>query len=328
MRQALHWLCSGLCLLTCAIACAHSGDTTGFASIAVDGSKITYRLTPTTPGTDELALGEAMRKHISINADNAACPVAEAKGLQLEFNCPAAPQQLQIRDDLPLALGDKHHVVAVMTWSGGSRSLNFSDTEREARISVSNGDSAHPQHAREFFLLGIEHIVTGYDHLLFLLALALCGGGLVSLLKIITAFTIAHSFTLGAAALSWVTPPAAAVEAIIALSIAYVAFENLFPRFAISRRWTVSFLFGLVHGFGFSSVLAEIGLPRDSLLWSLLSFNLGVEAGQLAAILITVPLLIYLRKTQWEPLVVRRLSQLVLVIGIVLFVERMADTWI
>lgn len=324
MRQAHYWLCAGVCLLTCAIAAAHSGDATGFASIAVDGSNISYRLTPTAPNTDERALGEAMRKHISMSADDVACPVTEAQGLQLDFTCAAAPKQLLIRDDLPVALGNKHHVVAVMTWSGGSRSLNFSDTEREARVSIGGGDSAHPQHAGGFFLLGIEHIVTGYDHLLFLLVLVLCGGGLVSLMKIITAFTIAHSITLGAAALSWVTPPAALVEAVIALSIAYVAFENLFPRYAISRRWTVSLLFGLVHGFGFSSVLAEIGLPHDSLLWSLLSFNLGVEAGQLAAILITVPLLMYLRKTAWETLVVRRLSQLVLVIGIVLFAERIA----
>jgi hypothetical protein len=109
---------------------------------------------------------------------------------------------------------------------------------------------------------------------------------------------------------------------VIALSIAYVAFENLFPRYAVSRRWHISFLFGLVHGFGFSSVLKEIGLPKDSLIWSLLNFNLGVEAGQLIAVMITVPLLIQLRKTSWEKPVVQRLSQLVLLIGLLLFTER------
>jgi hydrogenase/urease accessory protein HupE len=340
MRTALRLLCAGLCLITSASALGHAGDATGFASIAVDGSKISYRLTPTTPtsltspgnsttaSNDDIALGELMRKHLSVKADGANCTSSTPQALQLDFNCPATAGELIIRDDLPDALGEKHHVVAILTWPGGSRSLNFSNAEREARINLGSSDSAKPQHASGFFLLGIEHIVTGYDHLLFLLALVLCGGSLLSLLKIITAFTIAHSLTLGAAALSWVTPPSALVEAVIALSIAYVAFENLFPRYAISRRWTVSFLFGLVHGFGFSSVLAEIGLPRDSLLWSLLNFNLGVEAGQLAAILIAVPLLIYLRKTTWEPIVVRRLSQLVLIIGVVLFVERIAGAWI
>ncbi|MFM7657927.1 MAG: HupE/UreJ family protein [Burkholderiaceae bacterium] len=328
MRTALRWLCAGLCLISSATALGHSGDATGFASVAVDGSKISYRLTPTAPTTDEGMLSELMKKHISVNADGVVCTPASPHALQLDFACPTAPQQLTIRDDLPEALGDKHHIVAVLTWSGGSQSLNFSNTERVAQITLNNTGQAKPHYAGGFFILGIEHIVTGYDHLLFLLALVLCGGGLLSLLKIITAFTVAHSLTLGAAALSLITPPAAAVEAVIALSIAYVAFENLFPRFAISRRWTVSFLFGLVHGFGFSSVLAEIGLPRDSLLWSLLNFNLGVEAGQLAAILITVPVLIYLRKTSWEPIVVRRLSQLVLVVGMVLFAERIVGAWI
>ena len=95
--------------------------------------------------------------------------------------------------------------------------------------------------------------------------------------------------------------PGALVEAVIALSIAYVAAENLFPKFAISRRWTVSFLFGLVHGFGFSSVLKEIGLPKENLLLSLLNFNLGVEAGQAAVVLLCVPILLWIRSVPWEP---------------------------
>ena len=108
----------------------------------------------------------------------------------------------------------------------------------------------------------------------------------------------------------------------IALSIAYVAFENLFPRFAISRRWTISFLFGLMHGFGFSSVLQEIGLPRDSLIWSLLNFNLGVEAGQLVAVAVVLPGLLWLRKTAWEARVVKVVSAVVLIVGVALFIER------
>ena len=114
------------------------------------------------------------------------------------------------------------------------------------------------------------------------------------------------------------------VESVIALSIAYVAFENLYPRYAVSRRWAVSFLFGLVHGFGFSSALKEIGLPKDNLLLSLLNFNLGVEAGQLVAVLIVVPLLAWLRSTPFEGRVVRLVSLGVLAVGLGLFVERVA----
>jgi len=112
------------------------------------------------------------------------------------------------------------------------------------------------------------------------------------------------------------------VEAVIALSIAYVAAENLFPKYAISRRWTISFLFGLVHGFGFSSVLKEIGLPKENLLLSLLNFNLGVEAGQATVVLLVVPVLMQLRKTHWEPKLVATLSGIVLAVGLFLFVER------
>lgn len=320
MKAAWLSLLAGLALLASSSAFAHSGDATGFASIGINGTLVSYRFTPTTGGTDDAALVRAIRDKLSVTADQQPCQPSEPDGMQIDYVCPAAPRELVIRDDMADLLGEKHHVIAVLTWNGGSSSLNFSATEREARLSLAG--AAKPQGAASFFLLGVEHIATGYDHLLFLLALILCGGNLVSLLKIITAFTLAHSITLGAAALELVTLPSVLVEAVIALSIAYVAFENLFPRFAISRRWHISFLFGLVHGFGFSSVLKEIGLPKDSLILSLLNFNLGVEAGQLVAVLITVPLLIQLRKTTYEARVIRGLSAIVLVVGLALFVER------
>ena len=309
-------------LLAASQALAHSGDATGFASIGIDGSTVIYRLTPTTSGTDDASLVRAIREKLSITADSQPCPPSEPEGMQVSFICPAAPSELVIRDDMADTLGDKHHIIGVLTWSGGSSSLNFSATEREARVSLKGAEQ--PRGASSFFLLGIEHIATGYDHLLFLLALILCGGNLASLLKIITAFTLAHSITLGAAALDLVTVPSVLVEAVIALSIAYVAFENLYPRYAVSRRWAVSFLFGLVHGFGFSSVLKEIGLPKDSLLLSLLNFNLGVEAGQLVAVVVVVPLLAWLRRTPFEARVVRLVSLVVLAVGLGLFVERVA----
>ena len=148
------------------------------------------------------------------------------------------------------------------------------------------------------------------------------GGNLWSLFKIITAFTIAHSITLALAALNVVTLPEQLVEATIALSIAYVAAENLFMRKAVSHRWAVSFLFGLVHGFGFSNVLRELGLPKEGLVWALLNFNLGVETGQAMAVLIAVPVLFWLRQFKWEPRAVMATSVVVLAVGLTLFVER------
>ncbi len=309
-------------------AFAHAGDATGFASATISGDQLSYVYTPTPASkVDPSALPSLLRQHLSLTADGQPCTVDEGKDLTLHFQCPQAIHQAVLQDRMFDAVGDAHHVIAVVTWTGGSLSHAFAKDAPEASITINAGNTGaegRPATATGFFLLGVEHIATGYDHLLFLLALILCGGRLIELLKIITAFTIAHSLTLGAAALDLVTLPSALVEAVIALSIAYVAFENLAPRYAASRRWTISFLFGLVHGFGFSSVLKEIGLPKDSLLLSLLNFNLGVEAGQLVAVVIVVPLLAWLRSTPFEGRVVRWISLAVLVVGIALFVERVA----
>jgi hydrogenase/urease accessory protein HupE len=230
-------------------------------------------------------------------------------------------RELTIRDDLFDVLGNDYHTIAHIEWPGGSTQFAFQPDARQTRVAIgASGESIHS--AGSFFLLGIEHILTGYDHLLFLLVLILRGGNVWSLLKIITAFTIAHSITLGLAALNIINLPERLVEAVIALSIAYVAAENLFMRKAISHRWAVSFLFGLVHGFGFSNVLREIGLPSNGLVWALLNFNLGVEAGQAMAVIVVVPLLLWLRRSRWETRTVAAASIAVLAIGVTLFIER------
>jgi len=138
-----------------------------------------------------------------------------------------------------------------------------------------------------YFTLGVEHILLGIDHLLFVLALVLIVRGSALLVKTITAFTIAHSITLGVATLGWVKVPAAPVEAVIALSIVFVAAEIVRShrgRSGLTERapWLVAGLFGLLHGFGFAGALAEVGLPQNDIPLALLFFNLGVEAGQLA----------------------------------------------
>jgi hydrogenase/urease accessory protein HupE len=147
-----------------------------------------------------------------------------------------------------------------------------------------------------YTILGIEHILFGFDHLLFVLALILLVQGTRRLLYTITAFTVAHSLTLAGATLGWVHVPGPPVEASIALSIVFVASEIVHPRqgrSSVTQRypWVVAFTFGLLHGFGFASALAEVGLPPSSIPIALLFFNVGVEMGQLlfvGAVLATI----------------------------------------
>lgn len=139
---------------------------------------------------------------------------------------------------------------------------------------------------RTYTVLGIEHILGGFDHLLFVLALVLLVPGTRRLIATITAFTAAHSLTLAGATLGWVNVPGPPVEAAIALSIAFVASEIVHMRqgrTSLTQRypWMVAFTFGLLHGFGFASALAEVGLPASSIPIALLFFNVGVEIGQL-----------------------------------------------
>jgi hydrogenase/urease accessory protein HupE len=157
-----------------------------------------------------------------------------------------------------------------------------------------SGNQVWKETAVTYFRLGVEHILTGIDHLLFILALLLLISNRLTLLKTITAFTVAHSITLSGAALGYLSLPQKPVEAVIALSIAFVASEliQLKPgekRLSEQFPWLVAFTFGLLHGFGFAGALKEVGLPQVDIPLALVTFNLGVEAGQLlfvAAVLI------------------------------------------
>ncbi len=147
--------------------------------------------------------------------------------------------------------------------------------------------------ARTYVLYGIEHILGGIDHLLFVLALLLIVRGGRRIVATITAFTVAHSLTLGAATLGWVHVPGAPIEAVIALSIAFVAAEVIRGRqgkagLTEQAPWMVAFGFGLLHGFGFAGALAEVGLPERAIPTALLCFNVGVEIGQLMFVAIVV----------------------------------------
>jgi hydrogenase/urease accessory protein HupE len=138
---------------------------------------------------------------------------------------------------------------------------------------------------------GIEHIFLGYDHIAFLAAVVLWARRLWPVVKIVTAFTVAHSITLSLAALDIVRIPSAIIEPAIAASIVYVAAENFLSR-DVEKRWRDAFGFGLIHGFGFASALQEFGLPRSALVPALASFNIGVEIGQIAIVCLVVPALL------------------------------------
>lgn len=176
--------------------------------------------------------------------------------------------------------------------------------------------------AREFFGLGVEHIWTGYDHLAFLAGLLLVAPGLRDMLVVVTGFTVAHSITLSLAATGVFTLPPAYVEPAIAASIAYVGIENLL-RPPFRRRVVITFLLGLIHGFGFAGLLAELGLPRDNLAIALLSFNGGVEVGQAVVAALVLPLLLGLRKlAAWDKFIMPGCSIVVAIAGVWWLVER------
>jgi hydrogenase/urease accessory protein HupE len=158
--------------------------------------------------------------------------------------------------------------------------------------------------AAGFFRLGVEHILLGVDHLLFVLALVLIVRGTGMLVKTITAFTVAHSITLALATLGFVHVPSAPVEAAIALSIVFVAAEILRSRRGergLTERapWIVAFAFGLLHGFGFAGALTAVGLPPHDIPLALLFFNLGVEAGQLAFVAIALSTIAAIRRADF-----------------------------
>jgi len=149
---------------------------------------------------------------------------------------------------------------------------------------------------KTFIPSGTHHILIGPDHILFLIGLLLLGGSWMALVRIVTAFTIGHSITLSLAALNLVTPPPSIIEPAIALSIVFVGADNLVRGDGRDLRAWAALTFGLVHGFGFANVLREFGLPREALGWSLLSFNFGVEIGQLVVVLLVASLLEAIRR--------------------------------
>jgi len=219
--------------------------------------------------------------------------------------------------------------LALVATGRGERELALDKNAPE--IVLSGGAPSVLQVVGRFIQAGIEHIFLGYDHIAFLLAVILWGQRLWPLVKVVTAFTIAHSITLSLAALQIFAIPSAIVEPAIAASIIFVAAENFFSR-NIDQRWPVTFAFGLVHGFGFASALQEIGLPPKALVPALAAFNIGVEIGQIVIVALVFPLLLLSDRIGRgsaahkgrRPALVYSCSALILALGLYWLIERTA----
>lgn len=213
--------------------------------------------------------------------------------------------------EFPWLEGSESRVTVLIDWLSGSRLLRVVDG-RSPRLTVygippSAGWRFLKPIAADYTRLGVEHILTGFDHLMFVLAITILVRRRRALIAAITAFTVAHSLTLAATVLGWLSLPSAAVETTIALSIVLACAECLRPsdsKFLAHRApWLVTFAFGLLHGMGFASALLETGLPPQHVPSALLFFNVGVELGQLGAIAVFLAagrLLARLERPAWS----------------------------
>ena len=278
--------------------------------VAVDGRSVQATLQFARAEFDGLR-PEDVAATVQVSADGAPCPLAgssvapvqeDGLAITVRWECPRPPGRLRMVLGFLERLPEGHLHVALLRLPGGT-------VQRTARAGAPLLEAeAQPgawTGAGRFLRLGAEHIFQGSDHIAFLLGVLLLGGTVRQLLGIVTAFTAAHSLTLGVATLGWLVPPPRLIEPLIALSIVAVAVENLLAlraplstarvRSSIARRWRLTLGFGLVHGFGFAGALRALELPRALLAPSLLTFNLGVELGQLVIVALAWPLLRWAR---------------------------------
>jgi hydrogenase/urease accessory protein HupE len=201
---------------------------------------------------------------------------------QIRYELPAPPGNIQVTATMfPY---DPNHQTFVNIYEGEALTQAILDRGRPTFEYFAGTRQGVTAVIRKFVPAGIHHILIGPDHLLFLIGLLLLGGTVRQLLLVVTSFTLAHSLTLSLAALNIVSPPARIIEPAIALSIVYVGADNLLAAGGRDVRAWIAFAFGFIHGFGFANVLREMDLPRRALGWSLFSFNIGVEIGQLAVV--------------------------------------------
>lgn len=239
------------------------------------------------------AIDAMMGARLHIDVDGQACPPAwgawdvlpDKQSIRLHFTCaPAGPAGV-VRISASIFPYDPVHQTFVNVYEGSAlRSQAMLDRTRSSMEYFSGSRQGVLAIGQRFAGAGIHHILIGPDHLLFLVGLLLLGGSMRRLVLVVSAFTLAHSVTLSLAVLNMVTPPSRVVEPLIALSIVYVGADNLLVKGGRDARPWIAFAFGLMHGFGFASVLREMDLPPQAIGWSLVFFNVGVEIGQLMVV--------------------------------------------
>jgi hydrogenase/urease accessory protein HupE len=236
-----------------------------------------------------------VRSHAEVLSDDGPCEPDEGKArpadthvtVTLVWTCPnsgALRYRLSLFQDVDPSA---QHLVSLKNESGKQE---FALDKNTPELDLSGGVPSSFRVAGHFLAAGVEHIFLGYDHIAFLIAIILWTSRLWPVVKAVTAFTFAHSITLSLAALDVVRIPSAIIEPAIAASVIYVAVENFTTREA-GKRWRETFLFGLLHGFGFASALEELGLPKGKLIAALAAFNCGVEIGQVLIVAIAFGLL-------------------------------------
>ena len=342
-----------LVALLLAVAGTHGAlahvTSTGLAVLDVNDGRLAYRLTLVATEQEEdmgrtllaaadgdvaaaTKVAQAMRDYARFSVDGVACAPGRivVQGtrsgdgkvvLEMALACPKATGTLAIRDDWPEVLGGHFQTVMSVRIPGRpSIEFAFVEDKRSASVELSGATGTG---WLSFIAMGAEHILSGPDHLLFLLALLAFARGFWPIVKIVTGFTIAHSITLSLASLGVVEVPSRIVEPLIAATIVWVALENLvFPNGA-RWRWLVAAVFGLVHGLGFASALTELGLPRDAMVRALIGFNVGVELGQLAFVAIAMPAVVWLAKPGRVARLPQALSVIVALAGTFWLVERL-----
>ena len=270
---------------------------------------------------------------LAFTASGQACPLESSAPMMLDTHSDGNYAELSLTAKCPLLDAKKTVLTArysmlfdvdpshrgLVQWIGpgqdpasAAQALVFGTESAEQTLTLQ--PAGRWQTFRQYLVDGVWHIWIGYDHILFLLSLLLpavllrrnhqwepaptLGGSFKEVLKVVTAFTLAHSITLSLAAMGIISLPSRLVESVIAASVVLAALNNL--RGTIEgKRWVMAFVFGLIHGFGFASVLADLGLPKEALALALVGFNAGVEVGQLSIVAVFLPVAFALRKTRF-----------------------------
>ena len=329
-----------LLMLAPAASQAHVRSTAGYGEIRQDGATVRYELSlerqllTAAAGERDAAIEGYLVDRVEILLDGVACEGALAGTAperrddrayvraHLEYECAGSPSgaytvRYGVFTDAD-AVVDDHTSVTDYRLGEASGTFVFDAGHRE----LDAGDAGLLSSARQFVALGVEHILAGIDHVLFLLVLLLGARNFRSVVELATTFTVAHSITLALAALGWVQVPGEIVEPLIALSIAYVAVENVLGGES-RHRLAVVFGFGLLHGLGFASTLSFTDQMSWQLLASLLSFNVGIELGQALIVAAAFPLLLALRHLSFSAVAHAGAAAIAATFGLMWFFERL-----